>query len=386
MKKFYIAIDNEEKFKEIKKYIEEKGYFVFQNDLIYEDAVLEVIKNIDNTKENILLISSNIIENINKYKKINVENLKIYYFVDTFEEKDNFEKNGLTNIFDKADLNTFFIMNKIIRKDSFKENRFEINRFNKNRIDNKDNQKGNVINNIDLLKKEIKELECLKGLNERKNLKSEIIVFTGEAKCGKTTLALSVLENIKEEKNILFIDFNLRSKDIYYKYNISNKNESFYEKEINGNKVDFLLKMNYLLKTNDDKKQGLNKDIGYKMRNILDEYRNKYDLIIIDLDKNVDYKILKSIFLKSNKIFFVIEPINIEIYNSLNLIDLFLNRNILNEDKVFIIFNKYDYNSISQEILKEIFKKYKIECIVKNKMKYRKILNKEVKYEYRVRR
>ena len=386
MKKFYIAIDNEEKFKEIKKYIEEKGYFVFQNDLIYEDAVLEVIKNIDNTKENILLISSNIIENINKYKKINVENLKIYYFVDTFEEKDNFEKNGLTNIFDKADLNTFFIMNKIIRKDSFKENRFEINRFNKNRIDNKDNQNGNVINNIDLLKKEIKELECLKGLNERKNLKSEIIVFTGEAKCGKTTLALSVLENIKEEKNILFIDFNLRSKDIYYKYNISNKNESFYEKEINGNKVDFLLKMNYLLKTNDDKKQGLNKDIGYKMRNILDEYRNKYDLIIIDLDKNVDYKILKSIFLKSNKIFFVIEPINIEIYNSLNLIDLFLNRNILNEDKVFIIFNKYDYNSISQEILKEIFKKYKIECIVKNKMKYRKILNKEVKYEYRVRR
>ena len=268
MKKFYIAIDNEEKFKEIKKYIEEKGYFVFQNDLIYEDAVLEVIKNIDNTKENILLISSNIIENINKYKKINVENLKIYYFVDTFEEKDNFEKNGLTNIFDKADLNTFFIMNKIIRKDSFKENRFEINRFNKNRIDNKDNQKGNVINNIDLLKKEIKELECLKGLNERNNLKSEIIVFTGEAKCGKTTLALSVLENIKEEKNILFIDFNLRSKDIYYKYNISNKNESFYEKEINGNKVDFLLNMNYLLKTNDDKKQGLNKDIGYKMRNI----------------------------------------------------------------------------------------------------------------------
>ena len=386
MKKFYIAIDNEEKFKEIKKYIEEKGYFVFQNDLIYEDAVLEVIKNIDNTKENILLISSNIIENINKYKKINVENLKIYYFVDTFEEKDNFEKNGLTNIFDKADLNTFFIMNKIIRKDSFKENRFEINRFNKNRIDNKDNQKGNVINNIDLLKKEIKELECLKGLNERKNLKSEIIVFTGEAKCGKTTLALSVLENIKEEKNILFIDFNLRSKDIYYKYNISNKNESFYEKEINGNKVDFLLKMNYLLKTNDDKKQGLNKDIGYKMRNILDEYRNKYDLIIIDLDKNIDYKILKSIFLKTNKIFFVIEPINLEIYNSLNLIELFLNKNIINEDKVFIIFNKYDYNSISQEILKEIFKKYKIECIVKNKMKYRKILNKEVKYEYRVRR
>ena len=66
MKNFYIAIDNEEKFSEIKKYLEEKGYTVFQKDLIYEDAVFEVIKNIDNTKENILLISSNIIENANK--------------------------------------------------------------------------------------------------------------------------------------------------------------------------------------------------------------------------------------------------------------------------------------------------------------------------------
>lgn len=386
MKNFYIAIDNEEKFSEIKKYLEEKGYTVFQKDLIYEDAVFEVIKNIDNTKENILLISSNIIENANKYKKINIENLIIYYFIEMVDEKDKFEKNGLTNIYDKSDLNTFFIMNKIIRKDLLKVNRFEIIRFNKNTNDKKYNKNGNIINNIDLIKREIQELECLKEISERKKLKSEIIVFTGESKCGKTTLALSVLENIKEEKSILFIDFSLRSKDIYYKYNILNKNELFYEKDINGNKVDFLLNMNTLLKTKEDKKQGLNKDISYKMRNILEEYRNKYDLIIIDLDKNVDYKILKSIFLKTNKIFFVIEPINLEIYNSLNLIELFLNKNILNEDKVFIIFNKYDYNSISQEILKEIFKKYKIECIVKNKMKYRKILNKEVKYEYRVRR
>ena len=87
----------------------------------------------------------------------------------------------------------------------------------------------------------------------------------------------------------------------------------------------------------------------------------------------------------ANKIFFVIEPISLEIYNSINLIELFLSKNILNEDKIFIIFNKYDYNSISQEILKEIFKKYQIECIVKRKMKYRKILNKEVRYEYRIR-
>ena len=160
MKNFYIAIDNEEKFSEIKKYLEEKGYTVFQKDLIYEDAVFEVIKNIDNTKENILLISSNIIENANKYKKINIDNLIIYYFIEMVDEKDKFEKIGLTNIYDKSDLNTFFIMNKIIRKDLFKVNRFEINRFNKNTNDKKYNKNENIINNIDLLKREIQELEC----------------------------------------------------------------------------------------------------------------------------------------------------------------------------------------------------------------------------------
>ena len=198
MKNFYIEIDNEEKFSEIKKYLEQKGYTVFQKDLIYEDAVFEVIKNIDNTKENILLISSNIIENANKYKKINIDNLIIYYFIEMVDEKDKFEKIGLTNIYDKSDLNTFFIMNKIIRKDLFKVNRFEINRFNKNTNDKKYNKNENIINNIDLLKREIQELECLKEISERKKLKSEIIVFTGESKCGKTTFALSVLENIKE--------------------------------------------------------------------------------------------------------------------------------------------------------------------------------------------
>ena len=69
----------------------------------------------------------------------------------------------------------------------------------------------------------------------------------------------------------------------------------------------------------------------------------------------------------------------------MNLIEQFLKQKIINENKIFIVFNKYDYNSISQEILKEVFKKYTIECIVKRKMKYRKILNKEVKYGYRIR-
>lgn len=121
------------------------------------------------------------------------------------------------------------------------------------------------------------------------------------------------------------------------------------------------------------------------MKKLLNNYKKMYDVIIIDLDKNIDYKVIKCVFLFANKVFFVIEPISLEISNTINLIEYFLKSKIIDEYKIFIVFNKYDYNSISQEILKEVFKKYTIECIVKRKMKYRNLLNKEVKYGYKFR-
>ena len=113
---------------------------------------------------------------------------------------------------------------------------------------------------------------------------------------------------------------------------------------------------------------------------------NQYDLIVIDLNKNINFKIIKTIFILANKIFFIIEPIFLEINRSLELLEYFMKEKIINIDKFFIIFNKYDYLSISTEILKEIFKKYKIECVIRNKIKYRRLLNKEVKYEFKCRR
>ena len=62
------------------------------------------------------------------------------------------------------------------------------------------------------------------------------------------------------------------------------------------------------------------------------------------------------------------------------------NEFITGREKVYFIFNKYDYKSISIDILKEVFSKFKIQCVIRRKMKYRRILNKDINDEYRIRR
>ena len=358
MKMFYIAIDDEERFKEISEYLINLKINVFSKDLIYEDAIIDLLK--DEKEDSVLLIDGKIIENIKRYKKFLDSNVEIYIFDDDELKRDLFRRNSFKNVFENNDLNIYFIKSKIL---NIKDN--------------------NVIKNIELLKSEIIKFNNNTGIiNKDKKSKTEIIVFTGESKAGKTSLALNAINNIKNNKKILYIDLSYKSRDLLYKFDLLNKDVKMYEKDINGNKVSFLFNTYFFIK---QKIYNGKEDSFTKMKKLLNNYKKIYDVIIIDLDKNIDYKIIKCIFLFANKVFFVIEPISLEICNSINLIEQFLKMKIIDEYKIFIVFNKYDYNSISQEILKEVFKKYTIECIVKRKMKYRKILNKEVKYGYKFR-
>ena len=358
MKKFYIAIDDEYKFKEISENLTKLKIDVFPKDLIYEDAIIDLLK--EEKEASVLLIDGKIIENIKRYKKFLDSNIEIYIFVDDDSNRELFIRNNFKSIFDKEELNIYFIKSKILK-------------INEN----------NVVKNIEMLKNEIiKFNSTTEFINKDIKRKTEIIVYTGEAKSGKTSLALNTINNIKENKKILYIDLSYRSRDLLYKFDLLNKDVKIYEKDINGNIVSFLFNIYSFIK---QKKYDGKEELFVRMKKLLNNYKKMYDVIIIDLDKNIDYKVIKCVFLFANKVFFVIEPISLEISNSINLIEHFLKSKIIDEYKIFIVFNKYDYNSISQEILKEVFKKYTIECIVKRKMKYRNLLNKEVKYGYKFR-
>lgn len=365
MKNVLIAIDELDLFKNIKLLFEKNNFNVYEKNLMYEDAIFDVVENKFNfEKIDLIIIKSSIIENHKRFKKLINNHIKIIVFINENELVENYKNVGFIDVYKESDLNIAFIKLHILKKN---------NPQGKN-IDKVDN----FSQNLSLIKKEIKSFPIFEN-----DLSAEIIVFTGESKCGKTSLAINTLNMIKEKKKILFIDFSYRNKDIFYLYDIKNHNENFCEKVINDNNVTYLLNIFSLINKNLNNKK--RNSVSAYLKKLLLEYRKQYDLIIIDLDKNNDYQVLKCIFLLATKIFFIIEPISLELYNSINLIEFFKNKKILNEEKINIIFNKYDYNSISIEILKEVFKKYKIECIVKRKMKYRRILNKDIKYGYRIR-
>ena len=338
MKNVIIAIDDIKKYSEIKMCFYKTEYNVFDKDLIYEDAIYEIMEKIN---VDILIIHSKIIKNPKYLNKFRIKkNVDVYVFVEDYIDVDNFKKLGFKYIYKDEDLNKYFIDKKVLnKKDVFETNNFqEINKF-KN------------------------ELTLIKN-NFDKKYKSEIIVITGESKVGKTSLALKMLEYI--DKKVLYLRFDNKYNILNYIKGKDNVRENIKEKICIKNVRDEL-KRNTL-------------------KNLINEYKKIFDIILIDLNYNIEFKYLKFIFLVSNKIYFIIYPEQKEISNFFNVINFFKQNSFINEDKVFIVFNKYNYKSICVDILKEIFKDYKIESVVREKNKYRKILNKEVKIGFRTRR
>ena len=203
MKDVIFAIDDEIKFKSLKKLFNKYNYNVFDKDLIYEDAIFEIIENklkINNIE--FILIKSSVIENEKRFRKLLNLRIKILLFINEDEDVETYKKCGFEYVFDKSDLNSFFIENSVINKNIPQKKRSE--------------------NNILDIKREIKNFEFFNKFEE--NIFAEIIVFTGEPKCGKTSLAINTLNMIKENKKILYIDFSFRNHDLMYVYNINNYN------------------------------------------------------------------------------------------------------------------------------------------------------------------
>lgn len=320
----------------INKSLSKNKYHCFEKNLIYEDAIYEIL---EEKKIDIVFVMSSLISDYRKLKKYSNPQTKIIIFVEEYDEKVEIIKNNFEFVYDINLIEESYIIINILGE-------------NEHTISEK-----NILINTKQFKEE------LKVFKNKKIRKSELIVFFGDRKSGKTTLSMMTIKNIKEKKKILYIDFNFDNK----------RGVNFVKKEIGINTVKCIFNISKFLKNKIFEKE-------------IYKFMNQYDLIIIDLNENINFKIIKTIFILANKIFFIIEPIFLEINRSLELLEYFMKEKIINIDKFFIIFNKYDYLSISTEILKEIFKKYKIECVIRNKIKYRRVLNKEVKYEFKCRR
>lgn len=326
-------------FKEFKNFFDKEEYCVYEKDYIYEDALFE---NAEKNNVDMIILNEDIIENKKRYKTLLNNKCRIILFLNNIDNINIYRNYGFKEIFDKDFMNVEFLKKYLFKKEEM--------------------YKKGYFSNTKKIQEELKEFKKFKFIK-----KAEIIVFTGNVKSGKTTIALNMIK-ILENKKILYINLSIyKNNDINYIFN-ENVNNKEFKRINNNNEITFLI----------IKKENINE--------ILEKNNSKYDFIIIDLDFNLNYKYLKCVFIYASKIFFIIHPLQLEIYKSLEMIEMFKNNKIVNEEKVFIIFNKYDYTSVNIDILKEIFKKYKIECVIKNKIKYRRLINKEIKYGYRSRR
>lgn len=179
----------------------------------------------------------------------------------------------------------------------------------------------------------------------KKNQEKEIITISGARGVGKSITTL-ILSNINLDQKTLIIDYNpIENQDLS---TILKKDKNKELEKINS-KLD-------ILTTN-------------KIEKIKVNIKNKYKRIFIDLGDNKNKEEILEISTK-----------NI-IITEANLIGIKKTTKIINEnikkEKILLIINKINENSIDKKIIKEIFKKIKIIGEVKVNNKYEKIINKK---------
>ena len=199
--------------------------------------------------------------------------------------------------------------------------------------------------------------------------KNKVFAINGSSGSGKTitTLILCELLNKYKNKKILIIEDDIKNNCILKAYKLKNdkKTENTEETVIKIKDKMYLLNIKSLLINNKKDKT--------KIINIINKIKKQYDYVIIDFQN-----------LNSIKIYEEIIDENILILNS-NILEINkIKKNIINNKKeIKKILNNYNENSISEKILKNIFKnKTKIIGKIENNKYYNLIINNNFNLEY----
>ena len=346
MKKIVTAINNPILNQELKK---EKDLKIIGKDIQYKEAILEILEK--NKDIDILIISEKILGQINidilikKIKNIN-EKIKIIFIL----EKENNElektliKNNIIDIYYNNEINIKELI-KIINNPE-KNLEEEIIKLKKIIAEKNSNS-----NEHELIKKENKKyIEFKKDIK-----KTKIITFSGSTQSGKTTLALIISKFLSRKKKILLVNGDLEKPDL----SIILKKEK-YKKEHDIYKIN---KHFHFIKNIEDFK----------------EYKNHfYNYIIIDLSQNnLDKKIIQN----SDINFIVMEP-NLNHLKEIKYLLNIYNQWKIPKNKLYIIINKKNINSINKKIISNCFLlKNEIYEIKENKI-YNCFIHKYFKIKY----
>ena len=349
IKKIITAIGTNELNKKIR---ERKIYEVIGNDIPYQDGVLDILKR--NSEINILILSETIpgeyeIKNfIIEIKKTNpyIE-LIVFIKEENQELKNFFIRNGINKIYIDGENTLEEILNDIYFINNETNLNLEIEKLREiikeKTIEN---------NSKKLFSKNIKKENYLKI--------SKSIAITGYFGSGKSlfTVLFAKAAN-KLNLKTLIIDFDILNNSISTLFNISKYNKSkFYDNleqyivKINNN-ISIFTGIDILF--NEENK--INFD---KIKEMINKFKEKYNLILFDTSSEINLKYVKTSLVNVQKIIFLIEPNLIELKKSKELLEVYLEDWEIPRYKFNIVLNKVNVNSIDTEIISNIFSQIKI--------------------------
>ena len=105
-----------------------------------------------------------------------------------------------------------------------------------------------------------------------------------------------------------------------------------------------------------------------------------YDAIIIDTSSECFFDYTKEILKISEKCIYLTEANLLEISKSKRILEIYQNNWNIGTEKIDIIFNKYNKNSLNMNLLKKLYSGYKILGKIDLNTNYNLLINKNIKY------
>ena len=356
----------EELISEIKK-INKNIKIIFTSNKSYnEDNLFNILKN-NIEKENNKInkkIKPEIKEKISK--KYNYKN-KIN---NNFLENNNSEK-----------INNNYFNNKNIIKENNLEENFEKNNFNNKEI---------------VFNKKTLPLNKLFNFNQViKQNRKEVISILGPNGIGKSVFSILFAKTMEGKKSII-IDFDVLNESLHTLMGIKNYEEKIKRKIKNNDliqnknnlqknilhtnlKIDLLPALNIILDPN--------YKLSYKkIKNVIEELKNNYDLIIIDTSSETFLDYTREIINLSNKSIFISGANLLEVRKSERLLEIYRKDWNIEKGKINIVFNKCTKKSLDDTILKEIFSNYDILGKIQLSDYYDLVINKNMTEENKLKK
>lgn len=376
MKKIITALAEPQLNNELKK---EKDFIVIGKDIQYQEGVIEIL---ETEKEvDFLIISEALpgnekIENlIEKIKQINNEVNIVIILENKKEEleKNLYSKNVYLILYNKIEIKEIIKLIKNKKEDENEKIKKEINDLKKIIIEQNSKNKQNKKQKI----KEVKEL----------NSQKEIICILGSGGVGKSIFTVNLAKSlIYSKKKILIIDFDILNNSLHTILGVKKYSEKISKKIKENNLIKDKIGLKELkIKINKriDLISGINLlfDSKYKINNIqfnnlFNDVKKFYDVIIIDTSSECFFNYTKDIIKKSNINIFIVEPNLLEIQKSKNILKIYKEEWNIDNNRINILFNKFNKNSIDINILKIIFSEYNIIGKIDINNKYNLIINK----------